>query len=78
MNHLDPELLAGVAFDDDALADEHRRHLDQCPDCAATLAELQALVERGRSLTEADEPVEVSDSVWASIRQELEPVDDPT
>lgn len=73
MTHLDPELLAGFAIDGESPAEEHRRHLEECAECAATLTELQDLVGHGRELTEADDPVPVGPSVWAAIRDQFEP-----
>lgn len=41
--HLDDELLAGIALDDEDTQPSQRRHLDGCPTCASTLADLQQL-----------------------------------
>lgn len=70
MSHLDEAALAALAIGDGSDADA--AHVDQCPTCAAELAELKRLTH---ALGEIDEPIALEAppaSVWDAIATETQ------
>ena len=70
MLHVDPEDLALVALGEPADLTT-RDHLDTCPQCAAELASLVAVVRVGRDLGPDDALVAPPAHVWEGISREL-------
>lgn len=70
MSHIEDELLAAVALGDaDDLSQSEREHLQDCPSCRATLAELQAITAVGLSGRESllEPPSQVLDRITAEV-----------
>jgi hypothetical protein len=75
--HTSPDLLALVALGEDAVDNDGRRHLDNCPVCQAELAELTRMADLGRRTTTDDVADAPSPTVWLAIRDELGFADAP-
>ncbi|GAA2720533.1 anti-sigma factor [Cellulomonas aerilata] len=69
MTHVDPDALALVALGERPTAAD-AAHLAACPECAAEVASLAAVVLVGRSARD-DAPVPAAPAVWDRIRDEL-------
>lgn len=71
MSHLDPEQLALLALGEPVASDRERTHLDQCPACAAEIADLAHAAGVARS-TVSDAELEAPPAdVWSRIHDEL-------
>lgn len=70
MERVDEEDLALLALGEPA-SDAVRDHVAVCAECAATVAELAAVVGVGRAVTPGDALVAPPSRVWAGIRDEL-------
>lgn len=70
MLHCDAQTLALAALGE-PLAEDERRHLQQCGQCRAELDENLSVVETGRTITEEDFPTEPPAAVWDAISAEL-------
>lgn len=75
MNHPELDELLDLARDD-AAADEIRRHLDECADCAGDLAAMIRLDAAADLIgPDPDACVAPASSVWDEIQAELSPAD---
>lgn len=67
--HVDPELLGLLALGEQVGTGDDRVHVQDCPECAVELSELQRVVALGRH---ADMTLDVPrPEVWTRIREEL-------
>lgn len=71
MSHLDPEQLALLALGEPVASDRERTHLDQCPACAAEVADLAHAAGVARSTVSDAELESPPADVWARIHDEL-------
>jgi hypothetical protein len=67
--HADPELLALLALGEQAGTESERVHIQNCPECADEVSELQRVVTLARS--EETTMAIPSQEVWGRIRDEL-------
>ncbi|GAB3929354.1 hypothetical protein GCM10029976_028850 [Kribbella albertanoniae] len=66
--HLDDDVLAQWALEDDGPDGPGTDHLQSCPQCAATLAELKLVLANARSKPRLDSP---PPELWTKISDEL-------
>ncbi|GAA1735450.1 hypothetical protein GCM10009809_33260 [Isoptericola hypogeus] len=71
MPHIDDETLALRALGEDVLDPGQRLHLDDCPACARTVADLARAVDSARSPSAAPELVPPAPEVWSRVHREL-------
>ncbi|HEV7951146.1 MAG TPA: anti-sigma factor [Glaciihabitans sp.] len=70
MQHIDPDDLAVIAFDNNSLTAEQEQHLAQCDQCADELHGLHRTVVAGRTAIHAD-LLSPPTTMWAKIQTEL-------
>jgi len=79
VSHCAPETLTLLALGERDGLEGDRRHLAECPECAAEVAAFAAIVELARAVEPEDQPMQPPAAVWASIDREIKaglPVDE--